>query len=150
MGKAMDTIDLLGFEGAVDEEVMEDALRTQDITLQFNGREVWGFIVLAIVSGKRTIAARLGIKEALVTPERLDVALYHPDEKALYVAVDYRVRGSGPEAGSPTLREERRIECGEAPATVTLSEVSTGTSTKMLEFLEVIDLTRVIWLPLRS
>lgn len=146
----MNAIDLLALEHGADEEVLEDMLRTKDLELNFNGRSVWGDIAKAIMSGRRDIAASRGLPQGHVTPVNLDIALYHPEEKAMYVAVDYLLSGRSSKRDPMMARAERRIACGGEPRTVELTEVSVGTTAKMLELLDVIDLARVIWLPLRG
>jgi hypothetical protein len=138
-------IDLLKLDLDPYEEVLEKA----DVELHFNGRLVWGDIVKTIVAGRRDIAASHGLPAAYVTPANLDIALYHPEETALYVAVDYVLPGDGSGCDPVMVRAERRITCGLAPRTVELSEVCIGTTAKMLELMDVIDLTRVMCLPLR-
>lgn len=145
----MIVIDLLVFDAAPLEELLEEDVRRADVELHFNGRLVWGDIVKAIVAGRRDIAASRGLPEVYVTPSNLDIALYHPEERALYVAVDYALPGEGSGCDPVMVRAERMITCGAEPRTVELSEVSIGTTAKMLEFMNVLDLTRVMWLPLR-
>jgi hypothetical protein len=131
------------------EEVLAEVVARADVELHFNGRLVWGDIVKAIVAGRRDIAASHGLPEAHVTPVNLDVALFHPEEKALYVAVDYVLPGQSSRRSPIMARAERMITPGREPRTVEISEVSIGTTAKMLELMDVIDLSRVMWLPLR-
>lgn len=145
----MNAIDLLALEHGADEEMLEDLLRTRDLELNFNGRSVWGDIAKAIMSGRRDIATSRDLPEGDVTAVNLDIALYHPEEKAMYVAVDYILPGRSSSRNPTMARAERRIACGGEPRTVKLTEVSVGTTAKMLELLDVIDLAQVIWLPLR-
>ena len=143
-------IELLELDLPPHEEVLESAVGRADVELHFNGRLVWGDLVKAIVAGRRDIAASHEIPEAYVTPVNLDIALYHPEEKALYVASDYVLPGRNTRGDPIMERAEKRITCGLAPRTVEFSEVSIGTTAKMLELMDVIDLARVIWLPLRG
>lgn len=145
----MIAIELLDLDLPPMEEVLEVAVGRADMELHFNGRLVWGDLMKAIVAGRRDIATSRGLPETLVTPVHLDVALYHPEEKALYVAVDYEVPGQSAKRETVIVRAERKVTCGLAPRTVEISVVSTGTTAKMLELMDVIDLTRVMWLPLR-
>lgn len=146
----MIVIELLVFDAAPLEELLEEDVRRAEVELHFNGRLVWGDIVKAIVVGRRDIAASMGLAEMYVTPVNLDIALYHPEEQALYVAVDYELPGRNAR-GDPNMEHaERMITCGLAPRTVEISVVSLGTTAKMLELMDVIDLTRVMWLPLRA
>lgn len=142
-------IELLRLDVDPDEGLMEAFVERPDVELHFNGRLVWGDIVKAIVAGRRDIAATHGLPETYVTPVNLDVALYHPEEKALYVAVDYVLPGQNARGDPIMSRAERKITRGAEPRTVELSEVSLGTTAKMLELMDVIDLSRVMWLPLR-
>jgi hypothetical protein len=143
-------IDLLRLDVDPEEGTMEAILGREDVELHFNGRMVWGDIVKAIVAGRRDIAASQGLPEAQVTPVNLDIALYHPEEKVLYVAVDYALPGRNSRGTPIMVRAERMIARGGEPRTVEISQVSNGTTAKMLELMDVIDLSRVMWLPLRS
>jgi hypothetical protein len=143
-------IDLLSLSAAPDAGTLEAMLLHHGLELHFNGRLVWGDIVLAIVAGRRDIAARRNLAEGHIEPWHLDSALYHPEEKALLVAVDYRVPAHGASGDPITERVEWMITCGTEPRTVVLSEVSAGHCAKMLELMDVLDLAEVLWLPLRS
>lgn len=143
-------IELLELDLPPHEEVLEGAVGRADAELHFNGRLVWGDLVKAIVAGRRDIAASHELPEAHVTPVNLDIALYHPEEKALYVAVDYVLPGRNARSDPTMERAERMITCGLAPRTVEISVVSIGTAAKMLELMDVVDLARVMWLPLRE
>ena len=143
-------IELLRLDVDPEEGLMEALVERPDVELHFNGRLVWGDIVKAIVAGRRDIAASHGVPEACVTPTNLDIALYHPEEKALYVAVDYMLPGQGSRDDPIMVRAERMITCGSGLRTVELTELSVGNAAKMLELMDVIDLSRVMWLPLRG
>ncbi len=143
-------IDLLSFAVDPDEGTLEAMLREHGLELHFNGRLVWGDIVLAIVEGRRDIAALCNVPEGDVEPLHLDIALCHPEEKALLVAVDYRVPGRNASGDPITERMEWMITCASEPRTVKLSKVSVGHCARMLELMDVLDLTKVLWLPLRS
>ncbi len=146
----MKPIDLLLLPDPPYADVLRAAIRDHRFELHFNGRLVWGDIVRAIALGRDETSDRLGVPDVLVEPLRLDIALYLPEEKALYVAVDYRVPGQDASGDPITVRVEKRIACGAGPGTVELSDVSVGTSAKVLDLLDALDLTQVHWLPLRA
>lgn len=146
----MESLELLKLPSAPPADILEHALREGSIDLHFNGRLVWGDIVKAIVAGRRHIAATRDIPEGSVEPWLLDIALYHPEEKALLVAVDYRLPGRDSQGNPITERVEWMITCGSEPRTVALSLVSPGHCARMLELMDVLDLTEVLWLPLRG
>lgn len=143
-------IDLLSLSVAPDAGTLEAMLLNHGLELHFNGRLVWGDIVLAIVAGRREIAARHKLAEEYAEPWHLESALYHPQEKTLLVAVDYRLPGHSASGDPITERVEWMITCGAEPRTVVLSAVSAGHCAKMLELMDVLDLAEVLWLPLRS
>jgi len=140
----MKAIDLLALESAPHEELLEDMLVSKGLELHFNERLVGGDILGAVVAGRRDIASSSGLDEESVTPHRLDVALYHPEERAIYVAVDYLLP-----VPQRNVRAERKLTVGRQPRTVELAVVSVGTSARILELMDALDLTRVLWLPLR-
>jgi len=148
----MKPIDLLLLPDPPHADVLRAAIRNQRFELHFNGRLVWGDVVRAIALGRDETSDRLDVPDVLVEPLRLDIALYLPEEKALYVAVDYRVPGLDASGDPITVRVEKRIACGPGPGTgtVELSDVSVGTSAKVLDLLDALDLTQVHWLPLRA
>jgi len=143
----MDALDLLSFSTGVDEDVMEDLLRVRGIDLHFNGRLVWGDIVAAIVAGKKQLASTANVSESEVAPCRLEVATYHPEEQAIYVAVEFTMPGRRPNGMPITASAEQVIRRGGASGQVQMEAISVGNSAKILEFMAAIDLKRVIWLP---
>ena len=131
----MDPLDLLSISGGVDEDVMEDLLRVRGIDLHFNGRLVWGDIIAAIVAGKRQLALTANVSESEVTPLRLDVATYHPEEQAIYIAVEFTMPGRRPNGMPITASAEQVIRRGGASGQVQMEAISVGNSAKILEFM---------------
>jgi len=145
----MKVIDLTVLKNSPDEGLLAEMVAQPDVELNFNGRLVWGDIVNAIVFGRRNLAAAQGLAEAYVTPTHLEIAVYHHEERALFIAADYELQGMGRQGGPLLTSAACRVACGPAPRTVDITPISPGTVVEMLEFLDVIDLTRVLWLPLR-
>ncbi len=145
----MNPIELLSFPSTADPDVLCAVLRDHKLELHFNGRLVWGDILRVVATGREEIATRMVVPDEEVEPCRLDIVLYHPEEKALYVAVDYALPWRHPSGEPFTDRMGKMIVQGPGPGTAELLDVSVGTSAKVLEFLDTLDLTRVLWLPLR-
>jgi len=145
----MKVIDLTVLKNSPDEGLLAEMVAEPGVELHFNGRLVWGDIVNAIVAGRRNLAAAHGLEEVFVTPTHLEIALYHHEEKALYIGADYELQGMGRQGGPLPTSAACRVACGPAPRTVDITPVSSDTVLKMLELMDVLDLTRVLWLPLR-
>jgi len=99
------------------------------------------------MAARRALAANAGVPEAGIVPNWLEVAVYHPEEQAIYVTVEFVIPGQGPGRPGYGATAERIIRKGAMPGTVVMEAVSTGTSARILELMDAIDLKRVLWLP---
>lgn len=143
----MNAIDLTSLENAPMEELLKDGLDRWKLELHFNGRLVAGDIVAAIAAGRREVATTTGVPERDVEPRKLVVAAYHAEEQAIYVAMEYTLPVSGQGGVPRSAFTEHRIAKGEAFGQAEMTRISLGTSAKVLELLDALDLTKEIWLP---
>ena len=143
----MTALDLLSLSGSPHVEVLEDMLLVHGLELHFNERLVSGDIVAAIAAARRQLASTTGVPEKEITPRHLEVAAYHPEEQAIYVAIEFAMPAHGLGGVPHTATGEQIIRKGSASRQVEMNAISVGNSAKILEFMDAIDLKRVIWLP---
>lgn len=139
--------DLLLLATTVDEDVLAALLQDRILPLLFNGRPVWGLVNDAIWKARQQLAHSLSVEELALVPEVLEVAAYHPEEAAIYVGVTFQLSTPVTQDLPKMATADQVVRRGLAPGDVLMEPVGSGTSGKILELMDSIDLKRVIALP---
>jgi hypothetical protein len=143
----MPIVDLIELPPDLAERTLKDALRDRNTRLHFNGRLLWDTIIVVIVHATKDVAALNNASEDAVSPSALEHAIFHFDDTAVYLTVEFAIEGPNfPLALTKTV-VERVIRPGPIRGEVAIGAVSVGTTAKILELMDCVDLRKLIYLP---
>ena len=136
-------IELLGLDASVQEREILDRLRTANTVLSFNGRPIQSIVNGVLSASRRRLAASIGVRRYEVKLDRVLVAAYHPEEKALYISMNYDLPSQSSSTSTGHASVGTLVRAGPLSRQFRSEEVSVRTCEMILELMDCIDLIRV-------
>lgn len=143
----MTAIDLLDLTDAHAEETYWQQLEERNAELHFHGQLAWDVIVSAVDAACVELSRTTGAPRSNIIARRTLVVIYHPLEKAIYLAVEFAIMRNRDGEVQEVMVVERKLEPAACAGGVVITPVGAGTCAKMLEWLDVLDLRRMVYLP---